>query len=97
MKKKLIINGIIIIFLIAFLSGCIDNYIQGTGIIQYNDFEGGFYGIVGDDGEYYDPINLPSEFEEDGLKVKYTLEILENQTNIHMWGTVVEIIKIEKL
>ncbi len=96
MYKKLVI-GIVFVLLIVGFSGCTDNYIEGTGTIQYNDFEGGFYGIVGDDEEYYDPINLPSEFEEDGIRVKYTIKILENQTSIHQWGTIVEIIKIEKL
>ena len=97
MQKKLFIIGVIFILLVVGLSGCVDNYVHGTGIIQYNDFEGGFYGIVGDDGERYDPINLPSEFEEDGLQVKFTLKVLENMSSFHMWGTVVEIIKIEKL
>jgi len=97
MKKQIIkINIIILLFMIG-LSGCIEKNVNGIGKIQYNDFEGGFYGIVGDDGEYYDPINLQSEFKEDGLQVKYTLKILENQTSVHMWGTIVKIIKIEKL
>ena len=99
MKKHLIVIGITVLFLVVGLSGCIDReqIVVGTGTIQYNDFEGGFYGIVGDDGENYDPINFPSDIEEDGLRVKYTLKILENQTSIHMWGIIVEIIKIEKV
>jgi inhibitor of cysteine peptidase len=97
MKKKLMIVGIIVIFLAIGLSGCIENIIQGSGTIQFNDFEGGFYGIVGDDGESYDPINLPKEFKEDGIRVNYTLKILEDQAGIHQWGTIVEIIKIEKI
>ena len=97
MQKKLFIIGVIFILLAVGLTGCVNDYVHGTGTIQYNDFEGGFYGIVGDDGEHYDPINLPSEFEEDGLQVEFTLKILENMSSFHMWGTVVEIIKIEKL
>jgi inhibitor of cysteine peptidase len=97
MKKWIIIINLIILLLVIGLNGCIDDYIKGIGKIQYNDFEGGFYGIVGDKGEYYDPINLPSEFKEDGLQVRYTIKILENQTSIHMWGSVVKIIRIEKL
>ena len=96
MKKHLIISGIIFVLLIVGLSGCNEKYVEGTGTIQYNDFEGGFYGIVGDDGKYYDTINLPIEYEEDGLRVKYTLKILEDQMSFHMWGIVVEIIEIEK-
>ena len=97
MYKKHIIPPIILIVVIVGLSGCTDNNNDETGTIQYNDFEEGFYGIVGDDGEAYDPINLPTEFEEDGLRVKYTIEILEDQVGFHMWGTIVEIIEIEKL
>ena len=97
MKKQLVIVGIVVLLLTIGLSGCLDNYVEGTGRIQYNDFEGGFYGIVSDDGEHYDPINLPSEFEEDGLRVGFKLKILENQSSIHMWGTVVEILEIKKL
>ena len=97
MRKQLIISGIVFIFFIVVLSGCIEKIIQDSGTIQFNDFEGGFYGIVGDNGEYYDPINLPSDFKEDGLQVRYTIKILENQTSVHMWGSVVKIIRIEKL
>ena len=71
MKKYLIAVGIVILFLVVGLSGCVDDYVHGTGTIQYNDFEGGFFGIVGDDGENYDPINLPTDFGEEGLRVKY--------------------------
>jgi hypothetical protein len=96
MKKHLIVSGIVIIILIISITGCIEEYVKGIGKIQYNDFEGGFYGIVGENGEYYDPINLQSEYKKDNLKVRFTLKIIENQTSIHMWGTVVEIIRIEK-
>lgn len=97
MRKHLIISGIIFILFIVGLSGCTEKIIHGSGTIQFNDFEGGFYGIIGDYGENYDPINLPSEFKEDGIRVKYTLKILEDQASIHQWGTMVEIITIEKI
>ncbi len=97
MNKQIMIIGIIVILLMVGLSGCTENIIRGSGVIQFNDFEGGFYGIVGDEGETYDPINLPSEFQEDGIRVKYSLKILEDQANIHQWGTMVEIISIEKI
>ena len=97
MNKHLIVIGMMLMFLAVGLSGCVDEGIVGTGEIQYIDLEGGFYGIISDDGEHYDPINLPSEFEENGLRVNFTVKILENQSSIHMWGTVVEILEIIKL
>jgi len=88
---------LIILILIPIIVGCIENEIQGTGKIIYNDFEGGFYGIISDDGEKYDPINLPDEYKENEINVRFRLNILDNQTSTHMWGTIVEIIEIEKL
>ena len=88
---------ILIIFTFLNFCGCTENYITGEGSIIFNDFEGGFFGIIADDGEKYDPINLPKEFEIDGIRVKFKLNILENQSSIHMWGIIVEIIEIQKL
>ena len=97
MQKKILILSMILISLALGLSGCEETEnIVGTGEIQYIDLEGGFYGIVSDDGKNYDPINLPTEFKEDGLQVSYTLKALKDQVNVHMWGSVVEIITIEK-
>jgi hypothetical protein len=73
----------------------IDEYIVGTGTIQYFDLEGGFYGIVSDDGEQYLPLNLSSEFEEDGLCVQFTVELVEDHFSFIMWGVLVDIIDLE--
>ena len=97
MKNILISIGLIFLCILFVLSGCFNNFVEGSGKIQFNDFEGGFYGIVDDNGEKYDPINLPSDLELDGIHVDYTLKILDNQSSIHMWGVVVEIIEIRRL
>jgi hypothetical protein len=56
----------------------------------------GFYGIVGDDGEHYDPLNMPQEFKVDGLRVQFPAN-LTNYASFHMWGYIVELFSIEKL
>lgn len=43
------------------------------GKIQKINLEGGFFGIIGDDGQKYDPVNLADEFRKDGLAVKFTV------------------------
>ncbi len=68
-----------------------------TGTIRYLDFEGGFYGIVADNGEKYDPLNLPKEYKTDRLRVKFQVREKKDMAGIHMWGKIVEILKIEKL
>jgi hypothetical protein len=71
--------------------------VSGTGTIRYLYFEGGFYGIVSDDGKHYDPTNLSPEFQTDGLRVSFKIKTLENMCSFHMWGTLVIIITIEKI
>jgi len=84
--------------------GCLDmdkgrdkDIISGTGTIKYIDLEGGFYGIIADNGERYDPINLNQEFQVDGLRVRFEAKIRDDIVGIHMWGVLIEILKIEKL
>ncbi len=71
--------------------------INGTGTVRFNPIEGGFYGIESDTGERYDPINLDKEFQVDGLRVRFEGRKREDMASFHMWGTLIEIIKIEKL
>lgn len=67
-----------------------------TGTIRYVDVEGGCYGIETEDGVKLDPVNLPADFEEDGLRIKARVEGLEDRVSIHMWGTLVRILEIER-
>lgn len=78
------------------ISGCVekDDIVIGTGRIKFINLEGGFYGILANNGNQYDPINLAPEFQEDGLHVMFSLRILENHTNVHMWGPMVEILSM---
>jgi hypothetical protein len=65
-----------------------------TGTIKYIKLEGGFYGIISDDGKHYDPLNLPVKYQKDGLKVKVKASLADNQASFHMWGTLINIISI---
>jgi hypothetical protein len=73
-----------------------DRLIHGKGTVKYLSFEGGFYGIVGDDGEHYDPINMPQEFKVDGLRVRFTANITD-YVDYHAWGYVVTLVSIVRL
>lgn len=70
--------------------------IAGTGTIKQVGVEGGFFGIAADDGQNYDPQNLPDDYKVDGLKVKFQLRKSENQASFHMWGIIVDVVKIER-
>ncbi len=68
-----------------------------TGTVVFLALEGGFYGIKGDDGNKYDPINLSAEFQKDGLRVRFEAKELTDRASFHMWGKIIEIKHIEKL
>ena len=70
--------------------------VSGTGTIIFLDFEGGFWGIVGDDGKHYDPVDL-GQFQVDGLRVWFEAEVLHDVISFHMWGEMASIIHIENL
>lgn len=68
-----------------------------SGTVRYLELEGGFYGLVADDGRRYDPINLPAEYKKDGLRVKFAIREKKGVVSFHMWGRIVEVIKIQKV
>ncbi len=78
-------------------SGSEPKVVEGTGTVVFVDLEGGFYGIVADDGARYNPLNLPAEFQQDGLRVRFRVRIREDAATIQMWGTPVDILQIEPL
>jgi hypothetical protein len=74
-----------------------EDAVKVTGTIVFLSFEGGFYGIVGDDGKHYDPTNMSQEFQKDGLRVRFEAKTLQGMASYHQWGTLVELITIHKL
>ena len=89
--------AIIVVILLQSCSIENDDAIKGTGTVVYLSFEGGFYGITGDDGKHYDPTNLSPEFQKDGLRVRFEAKELQGRASVHMWGTIVELVAIHKL
>lgn len=73
-----------------------EDIVAGTGTITYIDLEGGFYGIIGDDGGQYLPLNLAEEHKVDGLKVSFTGTMERDIVTIQQWGQPITIIAIEK-
>ncbi|WP_445666209.1 hypothetical protein [Fodinibius sp. AD559] len=70
-----------------------DLYFDGE--VTYMELEGGFWAIQ-TDAETYEPTNLPSEFQKDGLEVTVSANVEENRGSIRMVGPVIHIIDIEK-
>jgi len=68
--------------------------VSGTGKIVFLDFEGGFFGIIADDGGHYDPQNLPEGLMINGLLIAFMAKILHGAGSFHMWGEIVELLYI---
>jgi hypothetical protein len=97
--KNILVAVLIVAVMVAFPSCTTENEdaIKVTGTVVFLSFEGGFYGIKGDDGKNFDPTNLPQEFHSDGMRVRFAAKELPGRTSVHMWGTIVEIVNIQKL
>lgn len=100
-----LLSVLVIIFgTIALQSCAIENEdtFRITGIIAYRsdalDFMG-FHYIKGDDGMDYYPKNLPEEFQQVGLRIRFEAREVENRTPIAGWGKgpVIELVRIEKI
>ena len=68
-----------------------------TGTIVFVDLEGGFYGFIADSGEHYFPLNLEKQYKIDKTKVRIEGKIRKDIVTFTMWGTSLEILKIERL
>ena len=74
------------------------NNLVGTGTVQFLTLEGGFWAIQADTGMTYEPRStLATEFQRNGLRVRFEAKILGDAGGIHMAGPIVEIVQIRKL
>ena len=97
--NRIILSAFALIVLVLLQSCTVENEdaVKETGTIVFLSFEGGFYGINGDDGRHYDPTNLPKEFQEEGMRVRFAAKELPGRASVHQWGTIVELVIIQKL
>lgn len=63
--------------------------------LQYFDFEGGFWGMVDEDGNKWLPVNLSDFWMSQGnIKVLVSFTMNENLVSLVNWGTPVVITEI---
>jgi len=68
-----------------------------SGTVTYQNLEGGFYGIIGDDGKKYEPLNLDAKYREDGLRVAFNATVANDAVSTRMWGTPVNLAEVEEI
>jgi inhibitor of cysteine peptidase len=68
-----------------------------SGTVMYQNLEGGFYGIIGDDGQKYEPLNLDAKYQKDGLRVAFDATVAKDIVSTRMWGTPVNLAEVEEI
>jgi hypothetical protein len=93
-----IIFATLALIVVVLLQSCTvenDDAVKVTGTVVIIPIDA--YGIKGDDGRQYLPTNLPQEFQKDGLRIRFEAKELPDQSRVYYWGTVVELVIIQKL
>lgn len=98
--------------LVAFVAGAVaqqscavdnEDTFKTTGTIALTSDVNGdfmdFYFIAGDDGRQYYPVNLPGEFQHNGMRVRLEAREVPNTRPIAGWGSgpFVELVHVQKI
>jgi hypothetical protein len=78
-------------------SSQVDTTFHMTGQVTAPTNIQGFYGIIGDDGVKYQPINLPRKFKKDGLIIQFDAKLKANTMSTFQWGKIVELSNVAKI
>jgi hypothetical protein len=70
--------------------------IATQGTVVFIPLEGGFHGIVADDGTHWDPDNLSEEFAVDSVRVSFRGVTTDHPT-FHMWGHTLQITQMKRI
>ena len=71
-----------------------EDVVNGVGTIIFVDLEGGFYGLVAEDGTNYNPLNLGDAFKEESLRVRFRGVLRPDVMTTRMWGRNLEILEM---
>jgi len=63
--------------------------------VKHFEFEGGFFGLVGKEGQRLLPMNLSKEYKIDGTVLKIKGHIIKDMMTIQQWGTAFEVTDVE--
>jgi hypothetical protein len=69
--------------------------ISEAGQVRHVNLDTGFYGIIGEDGRKFEPINLPANFQVNRQNVTFRVKPRPDILNSHMWGMPVEVLDIK--
>lgn len=97
MNRRMFLLGIVLVAMACTSSTGYRETVTLNATVRHSALEGGFFYLHGDDGEDYDPKNLPTEYRQDGKRVKAKIQLRDDLASIHQLGIVVEILEISAL
>jgi len=62
-----------------------------TGKVVFEPLEGGFWGIVDDQGGQWLPVDFPEGLKKQGIRVHVIARESEDIVSIFLWGTPVQL------
>ena len=65
-----------------------------VGTVVVREVEGGFYGILADDGSKYLPLYLPEVFRQSGLRVRLLARVAPDMKGFQQWGRYLHVLDI---
>jgi hypothetical protein len=68
--------------------------ISNSGTVVFREKDGGFYGILTDNGGQYEPNNLDTKYCKDGLRVSFQGQLDTVQLGAHRWGNPIDLATI---
>jgi len=61
------------------------------GKVSYQNLGTGFWGIIGQDGQQWRPVNMPEQLKKEGRQVSLTAKEVDD-ISVFMWGTAIRIL-----
>jgi hypothetical protein len=65
------------------------------GTVVFRDKDGGFFGILSDNGGQFEPVNLDPQYRTDGLHVKLTGKLDDSHLGKHSWGNPLDVERVQ--
>ena len=69
--------------------------VKTGGTVVFRETNGGFYGILTDNGGQYEPKNLDPKFRADGLRISFTGQLDTSHLGEHRWGNPIDLANVK--
>lgn len=69
--------------------------VSADGVVRYVGLEGGFYSLQSIKGKF-DPMNLPADYQQDGLQVHFVGTVRDDMVSVHLYGPILELSDIRR-